>query len=65
MPRFPTPADALMLSIRASIQLAEAGTVVWLSLMKAGLWWLPRDARPAVLPAADAPARARPKRARG
>ena len=63
MPRFPTPADTLVASIQTSIRLAEAGTVFWLSLMNAGLWWLPQQARPAVLPVRDAPARAR--RARG
>lgn len=65
MPRFPTPVDAMMQSFATSIRLAEAGTVFWLSLMNAGLWWLPRDARPAVLPVPEAPARAGHKRARG
>ncbi|MEY4982899.1 MAG: hypothetical protein RIR62_1165 [Pseudomonadota bacterium] len=57
MPRLPTPAEALMTSIQTSIRMAEAGTLFWLSLMNSGLWWLPRELRPAVLPLPDAPAR--------
>lgn len=64
MPPFPTPAETMMKSFATSIRMAEAGTVFWLSLMNAGLWWVPRDARPAVLPVPMAPARATPSAAR-
>ncbi len=62
MSRLPTPADLLTLSIRTSLQLAEAGTVFWLALQKAGLWWMPASARPAAVPLRAAPARSGRKR---
>jgi hypothetical protein len=66
MPRFPTPFDALMLSVRSSIALAEAGRTFWTGVAAAGLVWMPPALRPVPLPVKAAPARpARSRKARG